>query len=129
MRYSPNEKAKMDEILKVFQSYISSSAAFDIATAPKLGYFLCTCYNAEENGIDVEFIDDADSLIQALIDEIYYDVLFEGGSKNFDDRRVKAVEPEVIRRVSEYTIHLPQLHPALSDLVAESAKRKLTKEH
>lgn len=125
MTYSPDEKTRIDELLNVFQPYIATSTTFDIATAPKLGYFFCTCYNAEENGIDVEFIEDADSLIQSIIDEIYYDVLFNGSGEDFDDRLAEAAKPEVTRRVSEYLTQFPQYNTQIENLVEESFKRKL----
>lgn len=71
VRYTPEEKARMDEIIGAFSTYINEHFYFDILYSNKCGYIYIVI--AEED-IPCDFLEDSSDLLYRLFMDVSSDV-------------------------------------------------------
>ena len=71
MRYTPEEKQRMDRLLAVFADYVADSTEIDVAYSDKTGYVRLIV----DEGADAVFflIKDFDDMLTMFIDDIFAD--------------------------------------------------------
>ena len=72
MRYTPEEKNRMDQLLEIFGECIRSSKAFEIVYLEKVGFIYFSL--AKDKPESFDWIDDYEDLCEILCSEIMHDV-------------------------------------------------------
>ena len=72
MRYTPEEKARMDRLMEIFGEYVQGSKTFEILYSEKVGFIYIDVFNDKPQGFD--WIDDYEDLCENLCNEIMNDV-------------------------------------------------------
>ena len=71
LRYTAEEKTKMDSILNVFRTYVKEHSCFDILFSEKCGYLYV---EVGKDDVNVEIIENSSDLLFRLFTEVSSDV-------------------------------------------------------
>ena len=100
MIYTPDEKKKLDAILKAFEGYIDGQSYFDIVYSKKIGYVWIM---ADEPGAaGAEVLDTSEVMLDHFFNDIINDVIAPRESTSLTEGHAltESEEAEVRRRIT-----------------------------
>ena len=105
MKYTPEEKARIEMLLKLFGYYIEKNKHFEVVYSSKLGFISFILHN--EKIIEHKRLEDADELLDNLFFEILSDVrdLHLGERENSWGASLAEVD-ETRRRIESFLLQI-----------------------
>ena len=106
--YSPEEKAKIEEVLNAFHDYIEQATFLDIMWTDKAGYVYLYIDGRTTPIVDSTYIESAEMLFSRLIGEIESDVLVSTGNDHSIMDADYLEKREMQRRFKPYLDQFPE---------------------
>ena len=109
-QYEPGVREAIERVISVFSEYISTTQYFDLVWSDKVGYIYISIDNCRGTVGDMDciVIDDAEKLLDKLLNEMAVDIMEEGGH-TLSPVEASALERAVVeRRLSSYLDQLPE---------------------
>ena len=109
-QYEPGVREAIERVISVFSGYISTTQYFDLVWSDKVGYIYISIDNCRGTVGDMDciVIDDAEELLDKLLNEMAVDIM-EAGGHTLSPVEASALErAEVERRLGVYLDQLPE---------------------
>lgn len=108
--YEPGVKEGIERVMSVFSDYIKTTPYFDIVWSDKVGYIYISIDNCRGTVGDMDciVIDDAEELLDKLLNEMAVDIMEEGGHTLSPVEASALERAEVERQLSAYLEQLPE---------------------